>query len=255
MSRRKVLFALDPGPVGRGGQAEVFKARDKRTGAIVALKKLTDRGDQDSVARMRREITVQSSIVHPNVMPVLESSHQYIWYAMPLAICSLGTMNTPLDDQTLLEAIEDSSKGLLAAHQEGYVHRDITPSNILQIEAGGQIHWVVSDWGLVRAHGQTTLARTIPGQLFGTAGFAAPELWTDAHGADERADVYGLGRVAIWCLTGNTLLPNVSVEVQGIWHDFVRATTMLDAGQRPRDMHAVLRLLAEIKKTLATSST
>lgn len=85
---------MDPQPLGIGGQAEVFRARDKRTDEIVALKRVLNRYDE-TIARMKREIDVQTSISHPNVMPILDHSTSYVWYTMPLAAQVLGNMHPP----------------------------------------------------------------------------------------------------------------------------------------------------------------
>ena len=249
MSSRKDKYALSPQPLGTGGQAEVYEAKDRQTNAIVALKRVR-RTEEDFVARLRREIQVQTALNHRNIMPVLDHSSHYHWYTMPMADKVLGKLPTPIDNQMLLQIVEDCARGLIAAHEKGYIHRDLTPNNILQLNEGGITRWVVSDWGLVRRHGQTTLIRTFPGQSFGTDGFAAPEMYDDAHTADHRADVYSLGRVVAWCLIGRWPIPNIPLVPEGTWRDFVSATTTLDIAQRIQDMNGVLRLLDDVKEAL-----
>lgn len=250
MTKRKEKYALDPKPLGIGGQAEVFRARVKENNEFVALKRVLARFHDDSVARLKREIQVQSSLRHPNVMPVLDYSTDYIWYTMPLASRTVEDLPTPVDDETLLKIVEDSAHGLYEAHQKGYIHRDVKPSNILLLDQEDNLRWVISDWGLVRRHGQTTVTRTSPGQRFGTAGFGAPELWVDAHSADAQADVYSLGRVVAWCKTGSIPSPNVPLIPDGKWKHFVQKTTATDNNQRVQDMLGLLLLLEEIKQSM-----
>lgn len=92
---QKEKYILNHRPLGEGGQAKVFMARDRVTGEIVALKRVPPR-DSDAIARMRREIEVQTKIKHPNIMPVLDHSQNYHWYTMPLANKILGKLEPPL---------------------------------------------------------------------------------------------------------------------------------------------------------------
>lgn len=233
--------------MGKGGQAEVFQARDKLTNNTVAFKRVITK-DIDSIARLKREIEVQESLKHPNIMPVLDHSTAYHWYTMPLAVRVLGQLLTPIDDQTLLEIVNDCATGLLVAHQKGYVHRDLSPNNIFQLKDDNEeLHWVISDWGLVRRHGQTSVVRTPAGHQFGTAGFSAPESWIDAHTADNRADIYSLGRIVSWCLTGKWPSPNIPLYPEGKWYEFVLSTTMPDLSQRVQNMNDVFKLLGGLK--------
>jgi len=217
---------------------------------IVAFKRLFRylRADDDSIARMRREIKVQTSICNQNIMPILDYSQSFYWYTMPIAKEILSKQSTPIESSILIQVVEECANGLITAHERGCIHRDLTPNNILLISEGGNERWVVSDWGLVRRHGQTTIVRTAPGQMIGTAGFAAPEMWGDAHNVDTRADVYSLGRVVAWCLTGQWPISNLPLLPEGIWYEFVSITTALDPRQRPQDMYGVLELLKKIKR-------
>jgi len=216
---------------------------DREKGKVVALKRLSPVTD-DAMARMAREIQVQSRLSHPAVMPVLRHSNRNSWYSMPLARQSVKDLPTPVQDSVLLEIAVSTLEALVAAHEHRYVHRDITPSNILDIGTE-RSQWVLSDWGLVRRHGLTTVTRTAPGE-FGTAGFAAPETWSDAHRADERSDIYSLGRVVAWALTGYRLIPNVPLVPDGRWASFVRSTTAMRAEDRPQTAVAALQLLQSI---------
>jgi len=247
VSSRKEKYALDPKPLGRGGQAEVYPARDKRNGDRVALKRLIEQ-NEESIARMKKEIEVQRSITHPNVMPIFDYSDHYCWYTMPIATKVLGKLQTPIDEESLFAIVKDCAQGLLASHSLGYIHRDLTPNNIFLLSDNRGERWVISDWGLVRQHGKTTVVRTLPSQEFGTAGFAAPELWTDAHSADCRADVYSLGRVVAWCLTGQWPIPNIPLIPDGVWSKFVEITTNLQPDKRIQDMNAVIEYVEKMRE-------
>ena len=225
----------------------VFPARDKRTGARIALKRLINT-DEVAVARMKREIEVQTSLVHPNIMPILDFSTSYVWYTMPIASQVLGKLQPPLDENIIFDVVHDCAQGLLASHEMRCIHRDLTPSNIFFLSDDSGERWVISDWGLVRQHGKTTVVRTLPSQEFGTAGFAAPELWTNAHEADGRADVYSLGRVVAWCLTGRWPAPNIPLIPDGTWKRFVEVSTSLKSEKRFQDMISVIDYVRKIRE-------
>ncbi len=237
-------YRLDATPIGVGGQAEVFRAERKNTGAIVALKRR--KGDfGESKDRMRREIEIQSSITHPNVMPILDSDPDDCqWFTMPLATKTLETLASPIESSVLATILRDAALGLKAAHELGFVHRDVKPSNLLLLENGS---WVVSDWGLVRRPaGLTTVKHTLTGVFLGTEGFAPPEAHESAHSATAAWDSYSLGRVAAWALTGKWPSPNIELTAPEPWRRFVRLLTDLDREHRPQNMTRVLELLERV---------
>src|SRR4029077_12033266 len=88
------------------------------------------------------------------------------------------------------------------AHKHNLVHRDIKPSNV-QVTPEGQAKLL--DFGLARKFSRTL---TEQGTLLGTLDYMAPEQISDAHAVDIRADLYGLGGVLYWCLTGSTPFPS-----------------------------------------------
>lgn len=240
--------------LGFGGYAEVFRAEHRvRSGPTVAFKR--DRGlAADGGKRLRREIDVQQVLDHPNVMPVLDADPGFAWYTMPLAA---GSLRRLFDEGRLsgdareiaLDVVEQVSQGLGYAHEQGYLHRDVSPGNILGYpEADGSIRWVVGDWGTVRRPlGDTTTPLTDPGQGLGTAGFASPETYdVDAHTVDERADVYSLGRVVAWLLTGRWPVPNRPLLPDGDLRGFVLECTDLDPDRRPGSMAEMRARLEEL---------
>ena len=93
MADYKTKYRLEPKPLGRGGQAEVFRAENRLTGDVVALKRRLG-GSAVAVDRLRREIDVQANLQHQNVMPVLDfDADDFEWFTMPLAIESLGAVS------------------------------------------------------------------------------------------------------------------------------------------------------------------
>ncbi|MFD3997159.1 serine/threonine-protein kinase [Streptomyces sp. NPDC058583] len=147
-----------------------------------------------------------------------------------------------LQDPAELRALVDALASALAfAHGEGggWLHRDIKPSNILLLDG----RWVLADWGIVRLpRGQTTARRT--GTELGTPGFSAPEMFTDPHGAGFSSDIYSLGQVIGWVLTGRA--PEINrplLPPPGPWYGVVHKATRFEPGERPQSIEDFLALV------------
>jgi serine/threonine protein kinase len=233
-------FKLDEPPIGDGGQAQVFRATHRTTGEVVALKRVRNPRDEHALTRMRHEIEIQSSIKHPQVMPVLHQSEALDWYTMPISSRVLLSGPPKLHPDLLREIVLACARALIAGHNLKRYHRDVSPGNLFHIGAGDDGRWVLGDWGLVRRAGQTTAVQTRAGSQFGTAGFAAPEIWRDAHAVDHRADIYSLGRVVAWAVTGTIPEQNVYLPADGPWQAFVERSTQHDPAGRPDSVEELL---------------
>ncbi|WP_330455416.1 protein kinase [Streptomyces sp. NBC_00820] len=236
-------YACPREPVPDGGQADVFEAIHKPTGTTVALKKLHSKYPADrQVARMRREIEIGQLLNgHPHAMPILDFSTDHIWFVMPWADATAAERQEVLQEPAELRALVDALASVLAAaHEHGWLHRDIKPSNVLYFDG----RWTLADWGIVRRpRGQTTkVGRT--GHFLGTEGFAAPELFRAPHEATASSDIYSIGRVIAWALTGKLPETNLSLlPPPGPWRTIVRAATHQDPQRRPQTVSDLLDLI------------
>ena len=242
--------------IARGGYAEVWRAEHRaRPGQLVAFKRPLD--VPYARERMVREVAVQCLFDHPHIMQILDAAYDGSWFVMPLAqgnleeLWSSGRLgsNAGLVATVILDAV---THGLEPAHRAGYVHRDISPRNILALpdraDPSGR-RWVVADWGIVkRPAGDTTHRYTRTGEGLGTEGFAAPETWTNAHHVGCEADVYSLGRVIAWLLTGTWPVPNVPLLPDGPLRGLVAECTEPNPALRIRTVRAV-RERAEVLQT------
>jgi hypothetical protein len=242
-------YALDSKPLadGAGGQGTVFGARHKSSGIRVAFKKRNS-SMPDAVARMRREIEAGKRFgANPHIMRVLDDDPNAEWFVMALAEETAETLAEEFQSSNALRDVVDAvCAALLSAHGQDWVHRDIKPANILKLEG----RWVLADWGLGRRpRGQTTQPdRTKVGVLYGTEGFAAPELSVDAHAADARSDIYSLGQFIGWALTRR--MPQANVPLlpgSGPWRHVVKAATQLDPERRPSN---IVEFMALIRREL-----
>ncbi|MFE2640155.1 protein kinase [Streptomyces scopuliridis] len=236
-------YKLDRLPMASEGQADVFSGEHRPSGTVVAFKR---RRRQDSRARRRmvREVAVAQLLGgHPHVMPVLDFSPAYDWFIMPMAQATVEDKRSELQDPALLRALVDAVAAALGeAHRHGWVHRDIKPSNLLLLDG----RWTVADWGIVRRpDGQTSADKAITNASIGSPGFAAPELSTDPHdGAVPASDIYSLGQVIGWILTGTWPQSNVPLlPPPGPWRGVVRQATYADPAARPQDMAAFVALV------------
>jgi serine/threonine protein kinase len=241
---RRKDYKLATRPIDSGGQAEVFSAQHKPTGIDVAFKRAKSSAPR-ARARMRREIeAAQLFGGNPHVMPVLDNSDVYEWFVMPLAGDTAGTFRLQFaEDANLRELVTAVCAALRPAHEIGWIHRDLKPSNLLQLDG----RWTVADWGLTRRpRGQTTDPdRTRAGAPFGTDGWAAPELSADAHAAGPQADIYSIGQIIGWAVTGQR--PRVNIPLipdNGPWREVVTAATYLDPARRPSSVDDLQLVIA-----------
>lgn len=182
---RFVLVAL----VGRGGTGEVYRAWEKGLGRYVAVKFIRA-GDSDDLARFMREAQIAAGLNHPNIAPVYElSSHNGRPFIIMRYIHGTTIDRADLDLRGLIRALRDASRALHFAHQQGIVHRDIKPGNIMLEEDRAY----VTDFGLARPT-QVDSSISQSGIILGTPQYMSPE---QACGqtklVDARSDVYSLG--------------------------------------------------------------
>lgn len=240
-------YRLDAAPLGDGGQGTVFRALHKPTQIAVAFKK-RNLGDDDSVARMRREIDAGRQLVHRNVMPVWDAADDASWFVMPLGKHNALAEQAQLaqDSERLRRFVNAVTAALRIAHDDGWVHRDVKPENVLRLPTSdGKLRWVLADWGLGRRpRGTTSVRRTEVGTSFGTKGFAAPELGVDAHEATDAADIYSVGQLIGWAITGRLPQSNIPLlPPSGPWLSVVRECTRHDHLDRPQSIREFVKLI------------
>jgi eukaryotic-like serine/threonine-protein kinase len=202
-------YELD-GVVGRGGMAEVYRARDIRLDRVVAVKTLREdlARDQTFQARFRREAQSAASLNNPSIVAVYDtgeddSGGSHIPYIVMEYVDGRTLRDLLREDRRLLpERALEITDGVLRAldysHRNGIVHRDIKPGNVM-LTRGGQVK--VMDFGIARAVSDAQATMTQTAQVIGTAQYLSPE---QARGerVDARSDLYSTGCLLYELLTG-----------------------------------------------------
>ncbi len=188
-----------------GGMGTVFRARDRVSGAEVALKVLFGQGAQD-VERFTREATILAGLGHPGIVRYVahgmaRSGEHYLameWLEGEDLSARLARRGLTMGES--LSLVRRAAEALAAAHQRGLVHRDLKPSNLFLVR--GDVEGVkIVDFGIARL-GLDAARVTRTGVLLGTPGYMAPEQIQGPPVHDPRADVFALGCVLFECLTG-----------------------------------------------------
>lgn len=138
----------DEGELDAGGWGIVRRVVHDSSGEHRALKHALH-DDAESRSRFKREIEVQSKVVDRHVMPIVEHDSTFTWFTMPLADRTFHSAARGMSDDEIARVVIHSARGLHAAHKLNYVHRDVKPSNILELSRGPLeiSDWVVADFG------------------------------------------------------------------------------------------------------------
>jgi serine/threonine-protein kinase len=202
--------------LGEGGMGQVYVARHSMICRPTAVKVMTgDEADGASaIARFEREVQLSASLTHPNTITIFDfgrTADDTFYYAMEyldgLDLQRLVERFGPMPADRAVYLLDQACGSLSEAHDHGIIHRDIKPSNIFVTSRGGLHDFVkVLDFGLAREVKQAAdSGLTKTGVVFGTPRYIAPESVYGSHKSDARSDLYNLGGVAYWLLTGTHL--------------------------------------------------
>ena len=197
--------------LGRGGMSVVYLAEHDWLQRKVALKVLAPQLAEDERFRERfvRESRLAASLDHPNVIPIFEAgaSGADLFIAMRYVegtdLRTLLHEGGALEPERAIAIVRQVAAALDAAHEQGLVHRDVKPGNVLLARQRGSEageHVYLSDFGLTKRSSSDS-GITGTGQFVGTLDYAAPEQFKGGT-PDARTDVYSLGCVLFECLTG-----------------------------------------------------
>lgn len=191
--------------IGRGGMGEVWRATDEVLGRPVAVKLLLgDGSDPSAAARFRLEAQTAARLGHPHVVAVFDFGSWDGRFFLVMELVEGDSLAQLLEAGHLLGAeraavvAAQAAAGLAAAHQQGIVHRDIKPGNLM-LDATGSVK--IGDFGIARFVDDPAAGLTMTGQIVGTSLYLAPERAL-GRTAGPASDVYALGCVLYQLLTG-----------------------------------------------------
>lgn len=261
-------------PIAQGGMGEVWKARDRVSGHIVAAKVLRPElaGEELSLSRLRLEARNSMSISHPNIANTQDSGQEdgIGWIIMELVdgypLTDYLRGSSRIEPEYLMPILVQVAMALGAAARAGVVHRDIKPANIL-VRPDGMVK--LTDFGISRATGQVNL--TAAGMVMGTAQYLPPE---QAMGeiATPIGDLYALGVIAYEAAAGrrpftgetqvdiafshvNDPVPPLPDFVPEPLADVILHLLEKDPAKRPESGSAAVREIAAAAKAMGISVT
>jgi eukaryotic-like serine/threonine-protein kinase len=216
--RRLGQYTLEK-KLGEGGMGVVYRASHAMLRRPTAIKLLLpERSGKDALTRFEREVQRTAMLTHPNTVTVYDygrTTDGIFYYAMELlegaSLDELVEVDGPQPEERVIHLLEQAAASLAEAHDAGLIHRDIKPANILVVDRGGISDLVkVVDFGLVkdiglRARGEATSdepALSMADSVLGTPLYIGPQTLTAPETVDGRTDLYALGAVGYWLLTG-----------------------------------------------------
>jgi serine/threonine-protein kinase len=203
--------------VGTGGMGEVWRARHRMLARDAAVKLISNPGGASSregvLKRFEREAKATAMLESQHTIRVFDfgtTEDGSFYYVMEflngLNLEQLVLRFGPLLPERTIYILQQVCASLLEAHDSGFIHRDIKPANIFLCKKASNFDFVkVLDFGLVRSSPGESLgatALTMDGRITGTPAYIAPESVSGKREIDARADIYSLGCVAYWMLSG-----------------------------------------------------
>ncbi len=197
--------------IGRGGMGQVFKAQHEVLGRVVAVKVLPrSKSTPTSVANFMREIQVLAKLDHPNLVRALDAGEDgNVYYLVTeyvpgTDLRKLIRRNGPMDMEAAASIICQVAAGLQHAHEQGLVHRDVKPGNVLVTPDG---HAKLSDLGLAGPLGGDAESDPRFGKIVGTADYLSPDHIESPWNPTPAWDIYSLGCTLYYAVTGKVPFP------------------------------------------------
>jgi serine/threonine-protein kinase len=199
--------------IGEGGMGAVHRAQHGMLQRPTAVKLLPpEKAGEHSVKRFEREVQLTAKLTHPNTITVFDygrTPDNVFYYAMELLdgadLEQIVKPTGPMPAARAIHVLHQVAGALNEAHEVGLIHRDIKPQNVMLCRRGGISDFVkVLDFGLVKRTEQSHEGMSLTGTnvITGTPHFMAPEALKDPEGVDGRSDLYALGVVGYFLVTG-----------------------------------------------------
>ena len=260
--------------IAKGGMGEVYEAEDRfLQGVHIALKTILPHfADQaDLKQRFEREVLLARKVNHPNLCPIYEIFHSEqpspAFFFLTMKLLPGRTLADRLRQPDAIpvkegmEILRQMAAGLAAIHDQGIVHRDIKPNNIMLEDGGEKVRLWITDFGLARAYESETSLQSKYG-LTGTPGYIAPELYS-GHPPSRGSDLYAFGVVVHQVFTGQKpaeapdgasliVSPLLNSTVPSFCSNLVRECLDLDPERRYEAFEQALDSLGLKRRSRAT---
>jgi tRNA A-37 threonylcarbamoyl transferase component Bud32 len=219
-ARRLGQYVLEQ-EIGRGANGTVYRARHSLLRRPVAIKLLSpDMTNEANAARFEHEVQMTSQLTHPNTVAIYDygrTPEGLFYFAMEylggIDLDQLVRQFGAQPEGRVIHILRQVCGSLSEAHRIGLIHRDIKPANIALTRRGGVCDLVkVLDFGLVKAVNVGPAGGMRANAVVGTPHFMSPEAVEKPDSVEGRSDLYSLGVVGYWLLTGKTLFDDQSVE-------------------------------------------
>ncbi|MCI0462969.1 MAG: serine/threonine protein kinase [Gemmataceae bacterium] len=247
--------------LGEGGVGQVFKARHRLLHRVVALKLIRPERvtHPTTVGRFQREVQAAAQLDHPNVVRAYDAHEEAGTYYFAMQYVEGADLNRlvkergPLSVAQACHCIAQAARGLQHIHQNGLVHRDVKPGNLMVTggSSGGTVK--ILDLGLARLNespeegAERRPALTQLGMVVGTYDYMAPEQARDSRLADARSDLYSLGCTFYFLLTGRPPFPEGGALEKMMHHqlDEPAPVESLRSGVAPEVLAILRKLMAK----------
>lgn len=268
--------------IGHGGMGQVYRAHHELMGRVVAIKVMSEKKDGDPLAQRRfeREVRWIAKMSHPNIVTAFDARIAEGRLCLVTEWIDGNDLSKVVASEGPLTALQamnyaaQSATGLQYAHEQGCIHRDVKPGNLL-LDSDGTVK--VLDLGLAKLRSgyedegsPETLTKSI--QIVGTAAFLSPEQASSPDQVDVRSDIYSLGCTLFFLLTGkppysgstalDTLLSHVNHETPTVsslvnkneipdrLNDLITSMMAKRPADRPSSMKVVAAELSQIESSV-----
>ena len=234
--------------LGRGGMGSVYKAKERTLERYVALKIIPQSRNSDTqfVERFRREARLAARLRHPRIVSIHEVGSLGGYHYFSMDFIEGGTLRSVvqrrhvLPSEDAISIVAEICRAVAHAHDKGIIHRDLKPENVM-IDSEGDVF--VMDFGLARAIEEPGITQT--GSIMGSPFYMSPEQLAGEK-LDERSDIYSLGLILYYCLTGEDLFAAESITGVIAKHATTRVGDVLHAHElAPPHLRDVLQSMLE----------
>jgi serine/threonine-protein kinase len=247
--------------LGEGGMGEVWRAEHRMLARPAAIKliRLEALGAEDGLGklhlleRFEREARLTAALSSANTIQIYDfgtTDDGTFYYVMELLngidLHTLVDRHGPVPASRAVHLLVQACESLSEAHAAGLVHRDIKPANLITCRLGTACDWIkVLDFGLVKAHrgeGEAATALTGAHTAAGTPAYMAPEIALGRSDVDGRTDLYALGCVGYWLLTGREVFPSETPMEAIVAH--------VNSTPEPPSQHSELSIPADLERAV-----